>query len=136
MDEQQARSRFAAARVAHLATARPDGSPHVIPVVFALEHDVVWLAVDEKPKRTRALQRLKNIEREPRVAVLVDAYSEDWTRLWWVRADGRGRVTDDPAETARAAALLGAKYAQHAARPPGGPAIAIDVDRFDYWSAK
>ncbi|HSJ51191.1 MAG TPA: pyridoxamine 5'-phosphate oxidase family protein, partial [Actinomycetota bacterium] len=85
MDERQARTRFADSRVARLATVRPDGSPHVVPLVFALEGDVVWLIIDEKPKRDRALQRLRNVRHDPRVSLLVDRYDEDWRRLWWVR---------------------------------------------------
>jgi PPOX class probable F420-dependent enzyme len=68
------RERFAEARVAHLATVRPDGAPHLVPIVFALEDDRVYTAIDDKPKRTRELQRLANIAADPRVSVLVDSY--------------------------------------------------------------
>jgi len=78
--------------VARLATVRPDGAPHLVPVVFAVEvaadGDRVHLAVDAKPKRTRNLQRLVNLRAEPRCALLVDHYADDWSRLWW----GRGRT--------------------------------------------
>ncbi|HEV8564959.1 MAG TPA: TIGR03668 family PPOX class F420-dependent oxidoreductase [Actinomycetota bacterium] len=136
MDPHEARKRFTAERVAHLGTVRPDGAPHVVPVVFAVEGDVVWIAVDDKPKRTRELRRLANVQAEPRVSLLVDRYDDlDWSLLWWVRADGRARVLRDPRSIAHAAACLGAKYSQHAARPPAGPAIAIDVERWSGWSA-
>ncbi len=135
MDEAEARRRFSAARVARLATVRPDGSPHLVPVVFAALGDTVWFAVDDKPKVSRDLQRLANIRGEPRVSLLVDAFHEDWGRLWWVRADGRAHVTDDAGEIARAAELLGAKYPEHARRPPPGPAVAVAVARWRWWSA-
>jgi PPOX class probable F420-dependent enzyme len=86
------RERFATSAVARLATVRPDGAPHVVPVVFAAAGDTIWLAVDAKPKRTTQLQRLTNLHSEPRCALLADHYDEDWNRLWWVRADGVGVV--------------------------------------------
>jgi PPOX class probable F420-dependent enzyme len=128
------RRRFAAARVAHLATADARGVPHLVPVTFAVEGEVIWTAVDHKPKRTRALKRLANIETNPRVALLVDHYSDDdWSALWWVRADGTARVIERPPPAALAA--LGARYGQYAERPPEGPAIAVTVERWSGWSA-
>ncbi len=133
MDEEEARARFASARVARLATVRPDGAPHVVPVVFALDGDTIRLVVDEKPKRHRRLQRLVDIEREPRVSLLVDAYDEDWDRLWWVRADGRARLVGDGPELERALRLLVDRYPQERERPPQGPAIAVDIERWRHW---
>jgi hypothetical protein len=76
MDAETARQRFAAARVARLATAsRP---PHLVPVTFAVDGDTVYTAVDAKPKRSRRLRRLANIEADPAVALLADHYSDDW----------------------------------------------------------
>lgn len=136
MDSGEARTRFGRERVARLATIGRDGSPHLVPIVFALEGDVVWIAVDDKPKRTRGLRRLANIEAEPRVCVLADRYDDrDWSLLWWVRGDGRARVLREPDGVARAAGLLGAKYPQHADRPPAGPAVAIEVDHWSGWAA-
>ena len=136
MNPREARERFAAERVARLATIGAGGAPHLVPVVFAIEGDTVWIAVDDKPKRSRELQRLTNVEAEARVSLLVDAYDDrDWSALWWVRADGRARVLRDADAVSRAATLLGAKYPQHAARPPAGPAIAVDVERWSGWSA-
>ncbi len=128
-----ARARFAEARVAHLATVRPDGAPHVVPVIFALDGDRVWLVVDEKPKRRRELQRLVNVRGEPRVSLLVDRYDEDWGRLWWVRADGRARILGKGPEFERAVTLLLERYPQERERPPGGPAIAVEIERWSYW---
>ena len=94
MDPPEARARFAAARVARLATAGPDGRPHLVPMVFAVEADTVYSAVDAKPKATSRLRRLANIAANPAVALLVDHYDDDWSRLWWVRADGSARLLD------------------------------------------
>ena len=66
----------------------PDGVPHVVPVVFAVHGDVVYTAVDAKRKSTKKLRRLANIEGNPQVSLLVDHYDDDWSQLWWVRADG------------------------------------------------
>jgi len=135
MDEQEARARFAAARVARLATVRPDGAPHVVPVVFALDGNTIWLVIDEKPKRERRLQRLINIGEEPRVSLLVDSYEEDWTRLWWVRVDGRSRLVEDGPELERAVRHLVDRYPQEREHPPKGPALAVEVERWVHWSA-
>lgn len=84
--------RFAARRVARLSTVSARGDPHVVPVVFAVVGDVVFTAVDAKPKSTRSLRRLANIEAKPRVSMLVDHYEEDWSALWWVRVDGTAKT--------------------------------------------
>ena len=94
MTPHQARQRFAAARVARLATADAAGRPHIVPVTFAVDGDVVYTAVDAKPKQSTALKRLANVAANPAVALLVDHYADDWNELWWVRADGTGRVVD------------------------------------------
>jgi PPOX class probable F420-dependent enzyme len=137
MTPQEARARFASARVARLATADVAGVPHLVPIVFAVDGDVVYSAVDAKPKRTTALRRLANIEANPRAALLVDCYDDaDWDALWWVRADGRGRVLEPSDAEARAAvALLMVRYPQHRATPPTGPVLAVDVDHWLGWSA-
>ena len=124
-------SRIEDARVARLATVDPEGRPHVVPICFVLDSDTLYTAVDEKPKRTRALQRLRNIEANPRVEVLVDHYEDDWSRLWWTRLRGTARLVDDP----RALELLAAKYPQYAERPPGGPVIAVTVEERVEWTA-
>ncbi|WP_018331630.1 TIGR03668 family PPOX class F420-dependent oxidoreductase [Actinomycetospora chiangmaiensis] len=128
-----ARARFAAARVARLGTASATGEPHLVPVVFAVVDDRVLIAIDQKPKRTRDLRRLRNIEANPTVSLLVDVYSDDWSALWWVRADGRASVREDL--LGEALPLLGARYPQHAADPPQGPVIEVAVARWSGWSA-
>lgn len=132
----EARRRFVTARVARLATADAAGVPHVVPIVFAVEGDRVYSAVDAKPKRTRALRRLANIAVNPNVAVLVDHYADDWSTLWWARGDGLARVVGrDASDGEHAIALLTARYAQYVTDPPAGPVIVIDVWRWSGWSA-
>lgn len=130
------RERFAAARIAHLATADSEGKPHVVPVVFALDGDTIYFAVDQKPKGTRDLKRLRNIAMNPSVAVLVDHYSEDWNELWWVRADGTAHVLDPGPDTERTMQMLARRHSQYLTQPPPGPAVAIAVHRWSAWSAR
>jgi PPOX class probable F420-dependent enzyme len=122
------------ARVARLATVRADGRPHLVPVCFALVGDVIYSAVDHKPKRGPRLTRLTNVEANPVASLLVDSYGEDWSALWWVRLDGHARVVHDEAEAARGIAALVAKYDQYADRPPAGPVLALTVDSWTGWS--
>jgi PPOX class probable F420-dependent enzyme len=131
----EARQLFASARVARLATADATGQPHLVPLVFALSGDSVVSAVDAKPKRTRALRRLRNIAENPHVALLADHYDDaDWDALWWVRAEGEARVLEGD-DAARALALLSERYAQYRAEPPAGPVLAIAVTRWSGWHA-
>jgi PPOX class probable F420-dependent enzyme len=131
----EARALFATARVGRLATVGPDARPHLVPIVFAVAGDAVYSAVDAKPKRTTALKRLANVERNPRVALLADHYDDaDWDALWWVRADGVARVIEG-ADAERAIALLAGRYAQYRAAPPPGPVLAIAVERWSGWRA-
>lgn len=137
MTAAEARRLFEQARVARLATVGSYGDPHVVPIAFALAGDVVFSAVDAKPKRTAALRRLENVRRNPAVALLADHYDDtDWSALWWVRADGAGRVlADADPEAALAIALLTERYAQYRATPPPGPVLAIAVERWSGWHA-
>ena len=134
MSPEDARRRFAAARVARLATIGEDGAPHLVPIVFAADGDTVFSAVDAKPKRTRALRRLENVRRDPRVTLLADHYDEDWSALWWVRADGRARVVE-AGDAAGGLARLAERYAPYREQPPAGPVLVITVDRWTGWSA-
>ncbi|TCO41006.1 PPOX class probable F420-dependent enzyme [Kribbella antiqua] len=131
LDEAGCRARVAAARVGRLATVGADLRPHVVPVTYAVHGDEVFIGIDQKPKTTTELKRLRNIEANERVAILVDEYDEDWTHLWWVRVDGVARVL--PAAPA-AVELLVAKYRQYDADPPRGPVIAVRVDGWSGWS--
>jgi PPOX class probable F420-dependent enzyme len=127
--------------IARLATITPDGLPHLVPVVFAVDgdalgdHDVVYTAVDAKPKTTRRLRRLANIEANPRVSLLVDHYADDWTQLWWVRADGVAVVHSAGEAMDTGCRLLRAKYLQYQSVPLHGPVIAISVRRWSSWHA-
>jgi PPOX class probable F420-dependent enzyme len=124
-----------AARVGHLATVSGDGVPHVVPICFALVGDVVYSCVDHKPKRSTLLRRIANIQATGRACLLVDTYDDDWSQLWWVRLDGRGRLVEASAERSAALTALANKYPQYVEHPPVGPVIALDVTRFSGWSA-
>jgi PPOX class probable F420-dependent enzyme len=124
------------ARIARLATVDALGTPHLVPIVFAVDGDRMYSAVDAKPKRSQALRRLANIAVNPHVAVLVDHYAEDWTTLWWVRADGTARVVGAATvDGEHGIALLTERYAQYRSEPPAGPVIVIEVERWAGWSA-
>jgi len=133
--------RFTRSPIARLATVTPDGRPHVVPVVFAVDgdplgnHDVVYTAVDAKPKTTLRLRRLANIESNPQVSLLVDHYADDWTRLWWVRADGVARIHSGGEALDTGCRLLRAKYPQYQSVPLHGPVIAVTVRRWSSWHA-
>jgi PPOX class probable F420-dependent enzyme len=135
----EAIAKLGEARVGRLATVRPDGSPHVVPFVFAIVRDrddlLAFWAVDDKRKEHRAVQRLANIQAHPAVEFVVDGYDDDWSQLWWVRVKGRARVVSSPSERTRAIAALSAKYPQYEANAPTDTVIAIEVDRVTEWSA-
>jgi PPOX class probable F420-dependent enzyme len=134
-DSSVLRERVSGARVARLATTAPDGRPHLVPIVFVLEGDTLYSAVDTKPKRSRSLRRIENARARPGVAVLVDHYDEEWEQLWWVRLRGHARVLDGGEEAARALTLLATKYEQYREAPPGLPVLAVDVDEWRAWAA-
>jgi PPOX class probable F420-dependent enzyme len=131
LSELECRSAFAEARVARLATVGAEGAPHLVPITFAVEGDRVYFAVDGKPKSSARLRRLRNIEHNPRVSLLIDEYDEDWERLWWVRADGRARILTEGLEGPRG--LLRARYAQYADVAMDGPVVEIAVSRWSGW---
>jgi len=135
LDPAEARALFASAPVARLATVRPDGSPHIVPICFAFSGETIYTAVDHKPKASAALARLRHIAAEPRVALLADRYEDDWSRLWWVRVDGDASIADSRQEREAASAALAAAYPQYADRPPQGPVIAVRPRRFSGWRA-
>jgi PPOX class probable F420-dependent enzyme len=131
--QEQARDRFAMARVARLATVDPQSQPHLVPIVFAVAGETIYSVVDAKPKRTAELRRLQNVRSNPRVSVLVDHYDgTDWDTLWWVRADGSARVVGlDQPEAGHAIELLTQRYPQQRAV---GPVLAVDVERWSGWA--
>jgi PPOX class probable F420-dependent enzyme len=127
----EARDRFAAARIARLATVSAAGVPHLVPVTFAVRGDQVVFAVDHKPKSSVALRRLRNIEENPAVCFLADGYDEDWSRLWWARADGTARVLPPGAEPV---SWLVAKYEQYVERPPEHAVVVTRVHTWSGWA--
>lgn len=135
MDRHEALTRLAGARVARLATVRPDGGPHVVPVTFAIVGDNIVTAVDHKPKTTRDLQRLANIEANRFASILVDHYDEDWERLWWVRVDGPASIHQGGEVYEEGIEALLDKYTQYAQRAPDGPLIAVNQDRVVSWES-
>jgi PPOX class probable F420-dependent enzyme len=129
------RRRFATSPVARLSTVRPDGRPHLVPIVFALVGDTVFSAVDAKPKRSTDLQRLVNVRAEPRCALLVDHYDDDWRRLWWVRADGHGEVVDVLPTGHPGIQALVQRFSQYRDEPPSGPLLVVTVQRWTGWTS-
>jgi len=138
-DDGALRRRFADARVAHLATADRAGRPHLVPMTFACclqaGGDVIYSAVDAKPKSTRRLKRLANIAANPAVSVLVDHYDESWDQLWWVRADGVADVVTGGAQFNAGLEALAAKYRQYRDVRPAGPVVVVRVGAWRSWAA-
>lgn len=135
MPEDECRRRFVNARVLRLATANAAGQPHAVPATFAAEGDLIAIAVDHKPKRHANLKRLRNIEENSAVALLVDHYEDDWDRLWWVRVDGQARVLENEHAQGLVDRLVD-KYEQYREIRPSGPVIEIRVNRWSGWCAR
>ena len=133
MDRSTAWARLTESRVGVLGTVDPEYGPHLVPVVFTPVADSqVFIAVDDKPKLSRALRRLSNIEADPRVTLLVDHYHDDWSRLWWVRVSGTGSVIASIDPTTEA--LHRSRYSQLAGQQLG-PWIVIKVNDVTGWAA-
>jgi PPOX class probable F420-dependent enzyme len=126
------------ARVARLATADARGQPHVIPVCFVVDGQAIYTAIDEKPKQVapRQLRRIRNIAANPRIALIVDHYEEDWRRLRYALVTGTARIVEDGPDHARAIALLREKYPQYRAmRLEGRPVLVISPSHVVTWAA-
>ena len=134
MNETEARRRAEVARVARLGSLTPDGQLHLVPICFVLDGDTLYTAIDEKPKRSARPQRIANLLAQPDACVLIDAWDEDWSQLWWVRLRGRARVLEDGSEREQAVALLRGKYEQYGAQELGA-VIAVDLDELRTWAA-
>ena len=119
-------------RVGRLATASAAAVPHIVPVCFALEGDMLYSAIDEKPKRSRELRRLRNIAENPAVTFLADHYDEDWSRLGWLRLDGRAEILREGAEFESALRALRARYVQYATMKLS-PLIALRITHVQSW---
>lgn len=128
------RTLAASARVGYLGTVTANGTPHVVPVCFALLGDVAYSSVDHKPKRSPHLRRIANVRATGHACLLVDEYDEDWSRLWWARLDGHGRVVEDSLEEDAALTALAQKYPQYTQQPPSGPVLALEVTRYSGWA--
>jgi PPOX class probable F420-dependent enzyme len=129
------------ARVAHLATAGLDGTPHNVPLCFWFDGTNFYFAIDEKPKRKAGLElkRMRNIASNPRVALIIDHYEEDWASLAYVLVHGRARVVEDPEEYMLALRFLRDKYPQYRAMtlsPENNPIVKIEPERIHAWGAR
>ena len=123
-------------RVARMATVDPDRRPHVVPIVFAVDEDRLYTPIDAKPKKVppERLKRVRNLLAHPPVAVVVDEYDEDWTRLAWVMVSGTGALVDRGPAHATAVRLLTAKYPQYQAMPlDDRPIIVISPAAVTSW---
>jgi PPOX class probable F420-dependent enzyme len=129
-------ARVVVAPVGRLGTVTAEGRPHLVPCCYAVdvERQMVFSAVDGKPKSTQQLKRLANIRAHPVATLLVDHYEADWSQLWWVRLDGAARIVDDGStERDHALALLVAKYEQYREARPTGPVLALDITAWQSW---
>jgi PPOX class probable F420-dependent enzyme len=128
----EARARFSGARVARLATVSAAGIPHLVPVTFAVIGERIVFAIDDKPKSAIRLRRLDNIAARPAVCLLADVYDDDWSQLWWARADGTATVLATDVEAIDA---LAARYPAYVERRPHGPVVSIEVRAWTGWAA-
>ena len=121
-------------RVAHFGTISRDGRPHLVPVCYALSGGRFWVPIDAKPKTGAALTRVRNIGREPRAALLIDRYDEEWARLAWVRIDCRARVLARGESSADPLAALRARYRQYESMDlEERPLIELSPERVTGW---
>ena len=123
-------------RVARFATADLRGQPHVVPICYAVSNDTAYFTIDEKPKRStdKPLKRITNLQQNPHVALVVDRYDEDWTRLGWVMVQGEAALLDSCKEHTKAQRLLKARYPQLDGMHIGDlPVIAIRIKRVVSW---
>ena len=132
----QVRRLIAQTRVARLATADEAGTPHLIPVCYALDGDTVYSVIDRKPKRVGPtnLRRIRNITANPKVALLLDRYEEDWSWLWYVLLRGVASMLTRGPEHRWALILLRKKYPQYAGMElEGRPVIRARIYRAVAW---
>lgn len=136
MDRERARALATGARVGRLGTLSRTGRVDLVPMTFAIVGDVLYTAVDHKPKRTTELKRLENVRAAPEVSVLIDEYDDDdWAALWWVRLRGLARVVDAGPEYRAGIDALVEKYSQYRSTRPSGPAIIVELIGWQWWSA-
>lgn len=123
------------ARRGYLGTLGTDGGPHILPVCFTWAGDVIWTAIDGKPKARAEQQRVKDIQANPRISFTVDRWDEDWSRLAWLQARGTARILPEGPEASKAIEALISKYAQYLDTPISGPVIRLEVEKWVGWSA-
>ncbi len=121
-------------RVGRLGFLDDEGAPRVLPVTFAVAEGLIWSAIDDKPKRAAEPARLRFLRRDPRAALTVDRYSDDWDELAWVQVLGSVRILDASEGAAGLAALRG-KYEQYREQTPPGPLLALEPERYLWWRA-
>jgi PPOX class probable F420-dependent enzyme len=122
------------ARVARLGLLDLERAPRVLPVTFALAEGRIWSAVDRKPKRAGEPARLRFLRRDPRAALTVDRYSDDWEQLAWVQVLGTVSIVGVAGGTAGLEALS-EKYSQYRDETPPGPLLALEPRRYLWWRA-
>ena len=123
-------------RVARFATAETSGQPHVVPICYAVSDNSIYFTIDEKPKQLtdRPLKRIRNLQNNPHVALVVDRYEDDWTQLGWVMVQGEAALLDDGEEHTEAQRLLKARYPQlHGMQINDLPVIAVRIKRVISW---
>ena len=135
LDPAEARARFERSSVLRLATVGADGRPHLVPCTFAVDGaGRVVTGVDNKPKSSVSLRRLRNIGENPEVCLLADHYADDWSQLWWVRADGTAAIERAGRQHAQHWELLRGKYPQYDSQVLDGPVIVVSVDSWTGWA--
>ena len=137
LDEDTCRQRMGSAPVARLATLRPDGTPRLVPITFAVVDGLVCSAVDRvKPKSGKRLARLRDVDRDPRVELLADVYDDDWSRLWWVRLDATAAEHTGGELRGRALDALQRKYPPYRDERPDGPVLVLTPTAWTGWTAQ
>jgi len=107
----------------------------VLPVTFAVAEGRLWSAIDQKPKRTAEPARVGFLRRDPRAALTVDRYSDDWEDLAWVQALGRVQIVGAGEGGAGLDALV-EKYPQYREMAPPGPLLSLEPERWLFWRAR
>ncbi len=134
LSSEQSRARFVLSPVAVLGTADQAGASHLVPVTFLPAGGLLFIAIDDKPKRSPDLKRLRNITVNPRVCLLVQHYEADWERLWWARADGTARIVDSKHVPEPVREGLLHRYPWYAQNPPTGSVIEVAVHQWSGWA--
>jgi PPOX class probable F420-dependent enzyme len=122
------------ARVGRLGLVDEEGAPRVLPVTFAVAEGRIWSAIDQKPKRSGEPARLRFLRRDPRAALTVDRYSDDWEQLAWVQVLGSVRIVE-VSDGAVGLVALREKYEQYRDHRPPGPLLMLKPERYLWWRA-